>query len=140
MAMPILAIGTAINKHIKKLLIIDIFMMMFYIGQSTLLFPRNVDQDMLNQGVFRSLMPENLNLFLPIGGHIYPFYHMHFYVALFTICLFLHFFLKSPIFRFNYVNEDISSSANYIRLRFVFGLLCFIIPVIISFTAAKYFS
>ncbi len=140
MAMPILALGTVISKHIKKLLVIDIFMMLFYTGHTTLLFPKNVDQDMLNQGIFRSFMPENLNLYLPIGGHIYPFYHMYFYVALFTICLFLHFFLKAPIFRFNYVNEDISGSANHIRLRFIFGLLCFIIPVIISFSAAKYFS
>jgi len=137
MMIPFLALGTVINSHYKKLLIIDIFMVMFVIAQSAIQFPINVDQQLLNFGILHSILPDNLNTFLPMGGSIFPHIHKYFYFALFALCLLAHLILKYPKFTFKDLNYDISDSVNYIRVRFIVGVSLFVIPVFISFLSAK---
>ena len=127
---PFLVFGTVINKKYNIFMILDIFLMLFFICNVVNIFPKYLDAYLLSNGIFNSILDVKNNssllmksIFKDSNWLAYTF---------FSGLLLLNAIFKHPKYDFDNINEDISDAMPYIRLRLVIGMMIFIIPSFIS--------
>ena len=127
---PFLVFGTVINKKYNIFMILDIFLMLFFICNVVNIFPKYLDAYLLSNGIFNSILDVKNNssllmksIFKDSNWLAYTF---------FSGLLLLNAIFKHPKYDFDNINEDISDAMPYISLRLVIGMMIFIIPSFIS--------
>lgn len=134
MAVPFWVISAFIHKDTKIFMIIDlIFMLIFTIFNVTMI-PNNVDQAMLNYGIFGKLLGGDIGTKLSMANIIGKLDPM-ICVSMITMIMLVYGLFKHP----KYCVEDFSARVNcmgWIRVRFVVGVAIFVVPAFMCMYAA----
>ena len=129
---PFLVFGTVINKKSDIFILLDIFLMLFFISFTVNIYVGGLDARLLSRGIFSSILLDidirdfhlyMRDIFIDSNSISYTF---------FSGLLLLNALFKHPKYDFDNINEDISDAMPYIRLRLVIGIMIFIIPCFIS--------
>lgn len=129
---PFLVFGTVINKKYNFFMLLDIFLMLFFISFTVNRYVGGLDARLLSRGIFSSILLDidikdfhlyMRDIFRDSNSISYTF---------FSGLLLLNALFKHTKYDFDNINEDISDSMPYIRLRLVIGMMIFIIPCFIS--------
>ena len=122
---PFLVFGTVINRKYKIFILLDIFLMLFFTCFVVNIWPRYLDSFSLLYGIFGNILDiKNSSLLMKgIFGDKNSLSYTFFSGLLLLNALFKH-----PKYDFDNINEDISDSMPFIRLRLVIGIMIFIIP------------
>ena len=128
---PFLVFGTVINKKYNIFMLLDIFLMLFFISFTVNRYVGGLDARLLSRGIFSSILLDidikdfhlyMRDIFRDSNSISYTF---------FSGLLLLNALFKHPKYDFDNINEDISDSMPLIRLRLVIGIMIFIIPCFI---------
>jgi hypothetical protein len=135
-AVPFWVIGTAVNKNYKTFLILDIIMMLVYIGFSVSVWANNVDASVFRLGVlkdfalqiYRDDMPKMAIFFRVLGDTSIM------YTVLSALIL-INAVFKHPQFQAP-LSANLEKIQGLLRIRFLLGVSFFIIPAFAVFFAA----
>lgn len=138
-ATPFLAITTFLHKRARFFILIDLVMMFFYVGFTVNFWSGGVDQSLWGFGVFGKYINGILNdpdsiifmktFFIPNDISIY--------FSFVTACFLINVVFKIPIWNLDSDNEKydnliITNQWNLVRIRFIIGVMIFIIPACIT--------
>ena len=122
---PLLALSTVINKKYNFFIFIDIALMFSYVWFTVNIWPMHVDSFMLNAGIFHNIAYPNYSKFLMknlfIDKNFISF-------TFFSGILLVNAIFKHPKFAMDNITDDISDSIPLMRLRFIVGIMIFVIP------------
>lgn len=131
-AVPFWILGTILSKKFDVFMIIEFMMMVFFILFTVNFFPNNVDQNMLNYGIFRSLIVGDINLNWTMAS-LYVFSQPDIIYTVFSSLLLVYVLFKHPKYQIEKPEDfELSTqSLHFMRIRFVLGVSFFIIPAFI---------
>lgn len=133
-AVPFWVISTFINKRFDFFVILEILMMLVYITFTVQIFTSNVDQALFIKGAFGSLVP-NISDQLTMGQIFKPLNASISY-TIFSAAILVQAVFKHPRYCVEDFSEPIEKYWPLVRLRFVVGMMLFIIPAFICFAVA----
>lgn len=135
-ATPFIAITSFMHKRFNFFAFVDLIAMFIFVGFVVNAFQNNVDQTLWEYGIFN----EEYNPMSTISmNSFFPPHDLSIYFSFLTT-----YFLANIIFKFPKldIHRNVSGmtkeSWNLIRLRFLGGVLIFIIPAVISLMAPNY--
>ncbi|MCZ6914052.1 MAG: glycosyltransferase family 87 protein [Rickettsia endosymbiont of Ixodes persulcatus] len=128
---PAIVLTTLLMKEkakIKQLLLFDLIGMVFFVAYVSLAFQSNVDLAMFQYKLFHSPMVNVVNM--AVLFKLFKGFSANVYLSVFWGYLVLQFIIKYSVLR----NDGINSNYSYkdIRLRYVLGLLIFLIPALVT--------
>ena len=122
---PFLVFGTVINKKYNIFILLDIFLMLFFVSIVVNVAPKHLDTYLLTKGIFNNILDiRNSSLLMKSIFKDSNWLSYTFFSGL----LLLNALFKHPKYDFENINEDISDAMPFIRLRLVIGMMIFIIP------------
>lgn len=135
LAVPFWVISAFINKNTKILMIIDIIFMAVYVVFVVQMFPNNVDQDILNQGILASTFSNgvvgNEMMMKDTIGIIGP----QIPLSLISTIMLVYGLFKHPKYCLENFNEPTDHCMGWIRTRLIVGILFFVAPAMLSLWA-----
>jgi len=137
LAMPFFVLTAFINKNTKKFLVIDIFMMLFYVVYVVNGWPNHVDQELFTWGMFGGYIYKEIGNTLMMKD-LYIIKDKEFLLTVFTALLVVSAIFKHPHFCEDDFKTDVSKCIGFVRARFLAGVGIFIIPAAICFVAALF--
>lgn len=137
LAMPFFVLSAFINKNTKKFLIIDIFMMLFYVMYVVNGWPNHVDQELFTWGMFGGYIYREIGNILMMRD-LYVIKDKEFLLTVFTALLAASAIFKHPHFCEHDFKADVSKCIGWIRARFLVGVGIFVIPAAICFIVALF--
>lgn len=137
-ATPFLAITTFLHKRRNFFAFLDIIAMFFFVGFTVSFFHGQVDESLWSLGVFK----EQYNIVHALS--MKEFFPPHDLNILFSVLA--AYFVVNIIFKYPSKSEEdclievelTKPTLNLFRMRFVLGIMIFLIPAIISFFSASY--
>lgn len=135
LAVPFWVISAFINKNTKIFMIVDIIFMAVYVIFVVQMFPNNVDQDVLNQGIFASTFTNgvvgNEMMMKDTLGIVGPQILLSLISTIMLVCgLFKH-----PKYCLENFSEPTDHCMGWIRTRLIAGVLLFAAPAMVSLWA-----
>jgi hypothetical protein len=130
-ATPFLVLTTFINKRSQFFLFLDILMMFFFIGFTVNFWANHVDQALWGLGIFKNI---NATLASPDALMMRSFFipnDISIYYSLIASCFVIHIIFKFPREKIYNISSDIKENINLVRLRFIIGIMIFVIPATI---------
>ncbi|MFA6029221.1 MAG: hypothetical protein WC969_05145 [Elusimicrobiota bacterium] len=140
MMTPFLSMAVFLGRKPGEHCLLELMLFYFFIAISTQVWAMNVDQSLLQRGVWRALRPE---MFDPGGAtlvyRMLPPLQMGFKVAAFSALLAAFMLDLAPFFRKTPLVEhkDFDSYLPFVRLRLWGGVGVFVLPVVISFFSVR---
>lgn len=142
-ATPFLAITTFLHRKSNFFIVLDLLAMFFFVGYTVNAFPGNVDQALFSLGVFSDINPiltvPNSSFFMK---SFFPPNDLTIFYSFMTAYFFVNIIFKFPFskiasFQFNSFSITRQSWV-LIRMRFIVGIMIFIIPATVSLLAPNY--
>jgi hypothetical protein len=131
-AVPFWILGTILSKKFDIFMIIEFMLMVFFVLFTVNFFPKNVDQNMLNYGIFRSLINGDINTKLTLAN-FYVFTQPDIIYTVYSSLLLVYVLFKHPKYQIEKAEDfELSTQAlQFMRIRFILGIGFFIIPAFI---------
>lgn len=134
MAVPFWVISAFMNRETKIFLVIDIIFMLLYTMFNVIMIPENVDQAMLNNGIFKWLFHGDLGTEVTMAelmGVLEP----DLLLSMLTMIMLVYALFKHP----KYCRSDMRTGADdcmgWIRARLIGGVAVFVVPAFICMAA-----
>ncbi|MNW43900.1 hypothetical protein D3C74_211120 [compost metagenome] len=142
-ATPFLAISTFLHKRVSFFVMLDLLAMFFFVGYTVNAFPANVDQALFGLGIFSDINPiltvPNSSFFM---RSFFPPQDLTIFYSFMTAYFFVNIIFKFPANNDDsyHFNDFSITKQNWIliRMRFIIGIMMFIIPATVSFLAPNY--
>lgn len=118
-------------EKIYRYLLIDLLAMLVFIAHVVLAFQGNTDLAIFQESLFHLRLehPKEMTIFFKL----FKGFSANIYLSIFWGYLLLQFFIKYKImFKINF-NESILYSYSFVRARYYFGILIFLIPAAVIF-------
>ncbi len=134
LAVPFWTIGAFMNRETNVFLVIDILFMLFYTMFNVTMIPENVDQAMLNNGIFKWLFDGDLGTEVTMAelmGKLEP----DLLLSMLTMIMLVYALFQHP----KYCRSDLRTGADecmgWIRVRLVGGTAIFVVPAFLCMAA-----
>ncbi|MEW4431794.1 glycosyltransferase 87 family protein [Paenibacillus pabuli] len=142
-ATPFLAITTFLHKRFNFFVVLDLLAMYFFVGYTVNAFPGNVDQALFGLGVFSSINPilavPNSSVFM---RDFFVPHDLTIFYSFMTAYFFTNIIFKFPSNKIESLSLNNFSinreSWILIRMRFIIGILIFIVPATVSYLSPNY--
>ncbi|KAF0226220.1 MAG: hypothetical protein FD133_826 [Erysipelotrichaceae bacterium] len=131
-AVPFWVLGTMLSKKFDIFMVIEFMIMVFFILFTVNFFTNNVDQNMLNYGIFRDLIDGDINLKLTMAN-FFVFSKPDIIYSVFSSLLLVYVLFKHPKYQIEKA-EDFELGTQgllFMRMRFILGIGFFILPAFI---------
>ena len=138
LAVPFMSLGIVVNKKSDVLLLLELILSCLYCMFTVNMWPNHVDQTLLFNGVLKKFIKNPIGEDSAINmSMLYVVKNIDLIMSFFSGCLLALTILKMPRYMTTKDSEiDIDTKIWYIRARFVFGVLFFVVPAFICFFVA----
>lgn len=131
---PFLVMAAFINKRPDVYFLLDILMMIFFIGFTVVTFTHNVDQDMFKLGILGRYVKDRIGAQL-IMADLFLIKDKSLWYSGFSAILLVSVIFKHPKFCLENFKENIDKYWGIIRARFLIGIAVFLVPATICYAA-----
>lgn len=130
LAAPFWVLSSVINKNYKTFFLLDGLTMLFYTMFNVNININNVDQVLLNNGLWGLLYPNGIPFTITMSD-LFIYKHINIIVSILTLLFVVQAVYKHPKYMFNEVTTEIEESMGILRLRFIGGILIFLFPAFV---------
>ncbi|MFQ9510812.1 MAG: glycosyltransferase 87 family protein [Lachnospiraceae bacterium] len=130
LAVPFWVISAFIHKDTKIFMAIDLLFMLFFTIFNVSMIPENVDQAMLNNGIFRVLLNGTIGTKLmmkDIIGVLDPAMCL----SMISVIILVYAVFKHPKYCVEDFSANVDDCIGWIRARFYIGVAIFVVPALI---------
>lgn len=139
-AVPFWVIGSLLHKKLDVHLVLDLIFMVVMCIYIVNTWSGNLDQTIMQNGIFGGLITDTIGNNITMSG-IYKYTNMNMVRTFITAILAVFAFFKHPKYQLQEINDEYEKNTNLsmkaiLRVRFLVGILFFIIPACICFVDA----
>lgn len=127
LAVPFWVMSAFIHRDTKIFMVIDLIFMLLYTMFNVTMLPGNVDQEMLNNGIFRSVVNSNIGTETTMAGLIGKL-DPSMCLSMITMIILVYALFKHPKYCVEDYAAPVDSCMGWIRARFLIGMAVFLIP------------
>lgn len=134
LAVPFWVISAFMNRETKIFIVIDIIFMLLYTMFNVIMIPENVDQAMINNGIFKFLVNKNLGTevtMAEIMGVVEP----DLLLSMLTMIMLVYALFKHPKYCCSDMRIGGDDCMGWIRTRLIGGTAIFVIPAMMCLVA-----
>ncbi len=134
MAVPFWVIGAFMNRETKIFMVIDIVFMLLYTMFNVQMIPGNVDQGMLDNGIFKYLYEGKLGAELTMAD-LMGFLDPSMLLSMLSMIMLVYALFLHPKYVRSNMQQGAEECMGWIRVRLIAGISIFVIPALLCLGA-----
>jgi len=135
LGVPFWVMSTFINKRFEAFIYLDIIMMLLFVMFTINYWPDYLDQNLFNLGLLQEMVAGKFGIGIQMN-QIFLMKNLDLIFSFFSAIVLVNAVFKHPSFCVADISESISKHWNAVRLRFIIGVLIFVIPAFICFMSS----
>lgn len=134
MAVPFWVISAFMNRETRIFMVIDIIFMLLYTMFNVQMIPGNVDQAMLDNGIFKYFYEGKLGTELTMAD-LMGFLDPAMLLSMLSMIMLVYALFKHPKYVRSNMQQGADECIGWIRARMVLGIAIFVVPAMICLSA-----